>query len=536
MIAPLVLAAMVVAASIAAALIALLILYALTRRREPKPNLASFDSPLEQAIFLFEDHDLIDATNTARSLLRSIPGKGSEWDRLCSYLSPRFEGFETRISALADEAELNMQSKSDADLRLRAEWLGHHARLTLIDMSAEGQGVLIDGLSQRAQEEELLSLRETLGAAPILVWRLDNQGGVVWANHAYLNCVMDMKGLTEDELTWPIPALFGQVATGSIDHKRRQKLQSDDEGKCHWFELHHFPSGEGSLNFALPADKEVRAETSLRDFVQTLTKTFAHLPIGLAIFDRQRQLALFNPALVDLTTISAEFLSTRPTLFAFLDRLREARIIPEPKDYRSWRQKMVELEHAAASGLFEESWNLASGQTFRVSGRPHPDGAVAFLIEDISAEVTLTRHFRSEIELGQAVVDTIAEAIAVFSPAGELVMTNAAYETLWQVDTAATLSTISATESTRIWQHAALPSPVFGEIRDFVGAIDERAEWTADLKLLSGASLTVRCAPLPGGATLVGFERLPCERTAVRRLRRSRKSTEGVSAAEHIQA
>ena len=112
-----------------------------------------------------------------------------------------------------------------------------------------------------------------------------------------------------------------------------------------------FPSREGTLNFALPADAEVRAEHSLRQFIQTLTKTFADLPIGLAIFDRERQLALFNPALVDLTSLGAEFLSARPTLFSFLDRLREARMIPEPKNYNTWRQQMAELEQAAASGL-----------------------------------------------------------------------------------------------------------------------------------------------------------------------------------------
>ena len=44
----------------------------------------------------------------------------------------------------------------------------------------------------------------------------------------------------------------------------------------------------------------MQAETALRGFMQTLAKTFAHLPTGLAIFDQHRQLALFNPALAPL--------------------------------------------------------------------------------------------------------------------------------------------------------------------------------------------------------------------------------------------
>ena len=68
-----------------------------------------------------------------------------------------------------------------------------------------------------------------------------------------------------------------------------------------------------------------------RDFVQTLTKTFAQLSVGLAIFDADRRPVLFNPALGDLSLLPADFLIARPTLFSFLDRLRDNRMIPEPK-------------------------------------------------------------------------------------------------------------------------------------------------------------------------------------------------------------
>ena len=67
----------------------------------------------------------------------------------------------------------------------------------------------------------------------------------------------------------------------------------------------------------MPADRLVKAETSLQEFVTTLTKTFAALPIGLVIFDRARELALFNPALMDLTLLPASFLISKPSLSPF---------------------------------------------------------------------------------------------------------------------------------------------------------------------------------------------------------------------------
>lgn len=536
MITPLMLAAVVVTTSIAAALAALLLLSAVPQRKRKSPGLSQLAAPLEQAIFLFDERELVDATSPGRALLGAIPGPGSEWSRLAGYLSQRLRGFESEMARLADHGEVEMRGADDDGFRVRAEWLGQMARLTVTDLSVEGQGVLVDGLSQRAQEAELASLRETVAAAPFPVWRTDGDGAVIWANHAYLDCVAEQADGEDGEMTWPVPALFPESTPNPAVSSRRMKLASAAGGGGHWYECHSCPATGGRLHFALPADTVVKAETSLRDFIQTLTKTFAHLPIGLAIFDRQRQLALFNPALVDLTSAGAEFLSARPTLFAFLDRLREVQVIPEPKDYGSWRQQMLELEKAAASGLYEDTWTLSSGQTYHVTGRPHPDGAVAFLIEDITAEIALTRRFRSEIELGQSVVDTLDEAIAVFSPAGELILSNTAYEDLWGVEPGLTLGTMTIVDSLRHWQELTRPNPTLGDIRDFVTTMDERAEWTAEVPLAAGGVLACRIVPLSGGTTLVGFERVTPDRPLVRRTRRHRHDTAATAAGETVRA
>ena len=91
----------------------------------------------------------------------------------------------------------------------------------------------------------------------------------------------------------------------------------------------------GAFHYASDANGIVRAELAQRKFMQTLSQTFAQLSIGLAIFDRKRQLATFNPALLDITDLNFEFLSGHPTLDALLDRLRNMRMLPEPKDYAS---------------------------------------------------------------------------------------------------------------------------------------------------------------------------------------------------------
>jgi PAS domain-containing protein len=285
----------------------------------------------------------------------------------------------------------------------------------------------------------------------------------------------------------------------------RASLRPADGRPQRWFECRGYAKGTEMLCFATPADGVVQAEEALREFVQTLSKTFADLPIGLAVFDRARRLTLFNPALTDLTALEIEFLSSRPTLFAFLDRLRDKRRLPEPRDYRKWRQRMAELEEAATHGFVQENWTLPTGQTYRVTGRPHPGGAIAFLVEDISAEISLNRRFRSEIELGQTVIDSLDEAIAVFSPGGTLTFSNAAYTRLWGTDPASTLAEIGVLDATRQWQSLTDPTPVWGDARNFLAGHGEREEWSTPVRLKDGRHLTCRFQPLAGGAALVGF-------------------------------
>jgi PAS domain-containing protein len=122
------------------------------------------------------------------------------------------------------------------------------------------------------------------------------------------------------------------------------------------------PAGRLTLNYAVDVSAEMQAEQTLRNFIDTLTMTFAHLPIGLAVFDRERRLALFNPALSDLTRLEPDWLAGRPDFYGFLDRLRERHRMPEPKDYRGWRQQLAEMEPKAAQGTYQATWPLAIGR------------------------------------------------------------------------------------------------------------------------------------------------------------------------------
>lgn len=490
--------------------IAILALFVLSRLQPAgvKGSTSIFTETSSGTVFLFDGETLIDATAGARALLSTGGAKGSAWQRLQAFIAPRFPEFEARIAGLSTLGNLTLASSDAAasPLTLHVEWRGGLARISVIDAAADAQSHSIDTLSLRAMEEELDILRNAITHAPILMWRQNRLAEVVWANQAYLSEVI---GSQEEggSLTWPLPRLFPtlSVPQGESSARGQRGALEQKGGKPHWFDLHAFPQEAGHLIFALPADPAVHAETALREFVQTLTKTFAHLQIGLAIFDRQRQLALFNPALLDLTTLPPDFLSARPTLFSFLDAMRDRHMIPEPKDYKAWRKQMIALEKAAASGKFEEVWTLPSGQTYRVTGRPHPDGAMALMFEDISAETLQTRRYRADLELGQAVIDSMDEGMAIFSQAGTLVMSNRAYASLWGHDPGAMLAESGLGSVCTHWRTKSAPSPIWTEASAFINTLGPREPWAGEARLVDGRLIACRFQPLTGGATLAGF-------------------------------
>lgn len=272
-----------------------------------------------------------------------------------------------------------------------------------------------------------------------------------------------------------------------------------------WFDIVVRPNGEGQVFSAIPAEAVVRAEGSLRDFRTTMSDTFAQLETGLALFDAQGRLQLFNPAMGELTGLAVEFLARRPSLGAVLDALRDKGTLPEPKEWLAWRRMMVELPMRSGALSHEETWALPGGVTYRMTLRPQAKGSFAMLVEDISTEMIRSRRHRADVELAQAVIDTLEEGIAVFAGSGHLVLSNAAYAELWGHDPAATMLEGTIARMAAHWREVSAPDPLWTRIEDFIALTGEREAWQAEARLRDGRLIACRIAPIWDGATLAAF-------------------------------
>ncbi|RVV97996.1 PAS domain-containing protein [Mesobaculum littorinae] len=491
-------------ATVAAGLLLTLALTGRARRAARIPQ--ADDTPL--LVCLFEDRVLQDATDEGRRFLDIAPPEGDDLSRFLRLIDPRFPGVEACLADLAPGQTHEMVA-TDGDALLRLTQGESTLSATLL---ATGDGVHPTpeaDLRIRAMDAELELLRHVAQCAPTPMWLQSDTGVIEWVNRAYIDLCQARLG--EDRCEgWPPPALFSIDFDGPASSRAVQRLLPDGAGPDDrrtppWHDCHVEECGTRYLVTAIAAQALVRAETRHNDVVQTLSKIFAQLPLGLVVFGREREMLLFNPALADLIGLPPADLLTMPDLYTFLDALRDRRTIPEPKDYKEWRDRLTALDRADSDGSFTETWHLADGKIVRVTGMLQPQGALSLMFSDVTDEILRSRRHRLERETDQAVLDSLPDAIAVFSTSGIMVVSNRAYDRLWKEHSLERVAPVTLGSAIEHWGEMTFPTPVWCDLRGFAEQMGTRAAWPADVQLRDGRRICCRFEPLPGGALMVIF-------------------------------
>ncbi len=465
--------------------------------RKPRPVVLDSDQTLESH-FLFEDgrlvdHDVSDLPDGSANLasIRS-------WADLLTWLQPRFSKLPSSFSELSS-ADTTVYHSTDIESGSTLHIIrdGTFTRVLLKDDHKKSAAAWHSALSSMQSE---CSAASVLHSSPDPIWRTNSAGAVVWRNAACAK-ILDEHGA--------LPKVKLENAIAGTSSENRVAILDEDTGCTRWYELRSLSDGQDYVHFATDITQVIHAESVQREFVQTLTKTFANLTTGLAIFDKSNRLALFNPALVDLTDVPVAFLSERPDLMRFFDQLREQQVLPEPKNYANWRAQVRDAVTQANNGLYKEMWTLPNGRTYRVTGRPHPDGAVAFLFEDISDDISVTRQFRRQIELRQSVIDGIEEAVAVISSNNLLLFCNKACNELLNIDPDTCFADLTTQNLLKICEDRFGNSDALRDFKDRLLSEPSNQVLTSTIKDKKGQTFICRSKPLPGGSRMLTFGQIP---------------------------
>ncbi len=326
------------------------------------------------------------------------------------------------------------------------------------------------------------------------------EGFAVWADG------MLVENMYTTPIVFTLLFLFGFLATAALRPFRFPRrvvadvsIPLSDEGR------EVIDDANTARLFELEAEVTAAKET-LKRFTETLSTTFAHLSGGLAIFDADKSLYLFNPALSDLLDLDPVWLARRPSIADFISMLREKRRLPEKKNFLEWRRLLTDLKDTGQHKSYDDEWILPDGRVFRVTGQPHPRGAVTFLFEDISAQVTIERQHRLEVSLNQSILNGLSDAVAVIDVSGQVKFTNTALSNLFGAEFCETLiscgiskppeNKLMVTDATDFWP----------KLKTYVAAPKRLASWMQHLATQDGTKILADVSSLPDGSTLVVFK------------------------------
>ncbi|WP_306153227.1 PAS-domain containing protein [Roseovarius sp. MMSF_3281] len=478
----------------AAAVTALFVVWlsGLLLSRRTRPSADSSDQGTD-AYFLFHDDQLADLDIGTPTSIADPPEGVTQWKKMRETLHAIFPGLPDSLAKLPDDTAARFHAQGAArGMILTATRRGPNTRIQLHseDIITAWQRLTAITESQ-GQTGQLGALRD----APNAICTADNTGRAIWQNTAW-------KALPHSVAQ---QALEG-IAPDELSDTKVQRLKEPGSHRC--FELHSTPQPGGQSLYITEVTGLVRAENAQRKFVQTLTKTFANLTTGLAVFDRNQELALFNPALLELTSLPAPFLTARPHVMSFFDGLRDRQVMPEPRSYAKWRAHILEMIKSASDGLYQENWSLPSGLTYRITGRPHPDGAVAFLIEDITDEMSIKRRFRAQLDLRQLVMDEMDDAITVFDSRNLLMFCNQRCADLLGIDPDSSFADLSTADIVKAYADTPLGQADWAEIAEALASDKAGLDHKRVLRGRSGQVAECRVRSLSGGVKMLSVKPL----------------------------
>jgi signal transduction histidine kinase len=352
-------------------------------------------------------------------------------------------------------------------------------------------------------------LGEFLDAQTDPIWLSSPAGALLWANKAWLAAV---EAASVEEASRQGASLDGGATVLIVEAARSGQPASGVRwttvgGRRRAYQIVARPLyGAAVAVWAQDVTELEDLRETLRRHVEAHDETLNHISEAVAIFTGARRLLFHNTAFARLWGLEPAWLEERPTHGEVLDRLRQRRRLPETVDYAAF--KAAELKRYESAGpIADETWTLPDGRSLRVVRQPHPLGGILLLFSDITDELKLKAQYNSLIQVQQATLDKLSDAVTVFGSDGRLRLHNEAFASLWglhpgQMETAVDFDgvvelCVPRVHDLHFWR----------ELKARVTDTDPqaRAPVAGEFKTSAGRIIAYQSRPLPDGATLLAF-------------------------------
>ncbi len=407
------------------------------------------------------------ASAPAAPIIIHPDGRLEAADRLAKWLAkPRVPAFVSELTAAdgglePDDAALLAQEIASAQragksFALPVRGLGS-SRLLLVRGAPAGPGLAesggvvlwifdatdsqkeIQGLTTQVEQlrDALEALAGLVEAAPFPMWHRTPDLRLSLVNSAYVRAVdgvdardVIMQGVELVESVGGVPPEAAAADAMARDELVERMVPATIKGERRTMRVVDVPLGEaGIAGYAVDQHELEQARVEHRRLEAAQRDLLDRLSAGVARFGPDRALRFWNQPFISLFGLRQESLADAPLFERVLDEMRDARRLPEHRDFPAWRTER--RNWFLSPEPIEENWLLQDGTHLRVYAQPLPDGGLLLIFEDRTEQVQLSSARDTLLRVRTATFDNLFESIGVFSADGRLQMWNSRFRTIW---------------------------------------------------------------------------------------------------------
>ena len=297
---------------------------------------------------------------------------------------------------------------------------------------------------QRARteaEEDRDKNQAALNALSLPLWMRNARTDIIWCNRAYaqmLDCspatvIAEQKELPLKSATKK-PGGGRGMAQEALD--KGTPLQTAAHiitgGSRRLMSVTEIPmAGTGmTLGMAQDITREEELEKEQKRHSSANKELLEQLGTAIAIFDVEQKLEFYNAAFAQLWGLEDQYLNGKPRLGDIMERLREARHLPEQADFRKFKQSWLNM-FTSLLAPHEDMLYLPDGRALRMLAMPHSMGGLMMTFEDVTSRLELESSYNTLIAVQKETLDNLAEGVAVFGGDGRIKLWNPSFAKLW---------------------------------------------------------------------------------------------------------
>lgn len=440
-----------------------------------------------------------------------VPSDISELLRYASWLDRESaRQLDERLEKLRHNGEpFNLMLKTAAGGHIEADGRAAGGGSVLKIRDLAGRRRELAELLQQHQRlaHDIDAMRALADTLPSPVWLRDGDGRIDWVNGAYARAVK-ASGAREvvrqqiELLDMHMRAAAARsLAAGNVFSRRAEVTMA---GAARAMEATVLPVGRGSAGIVMePKTAEAASGQPAEDGLHTHATLLDRMATAIAVFAPDHALKFWNRSFQALWQLDARWLEGHPTHAEILDRLRQQRKLEEHSDYRSWKQRQLDIY--ASGKTLDERWHLPDGRAVHVVAERGGDGSVTWLIENLTERLALESRFNAMLRVQKETLDNLREGVAVFATDGRLRLYNPAFSAMWKLDGAMLTGEPHVDDVIALCRPLMMPDDdTWDRLKTAITSIHERRQpLEGEIERADGSIYVYAGLPLPDGGMLV---------------------------------